>query len=238
MFSSRIKWDLKTNRLAQLLEEKGNAGMAILDLTESNPTRAGFIYPQQELFGAMREAQAMLYQPTPRGLLIARDAICGYYMERGLSLDSRQIHLTASTSEGYSYLFKLLADQGESVRVPRPSYRVFECLAALENVELRPYELSYIHPAGWQINLDSIEKALNGETRAIIVVNPNNPTGSFIKEKELETLNEICAREDLALIVDEVFADYAFEASHQRVGSLVSNGTVLTFVMSGLSKIA
>jgi alanine-synthesizing transaminase len=238
MFSSRIKWDLKKNLLAQLIEEKRRGGADVLDLTESNPTRAGFIYPRHEILGAMSEEQAMVYQPTPRGSLDARDAICGYYRERGLSVDPDRIHLTASTSEGYAYLFKLLADPGESVLVPQPSYPLFEFLAALENVALRPYELSYIHPAGWQIDFDSIENALSDQTRAIIVVNPNNPTGSFIRDNELAALNEICARGGLALIVDEVFGDYAYEAGHRRVASLVSNETVLTFVMSGLSKIA
>lgn len=238
MFSSRIKWDLKTNRLAQLLEEKRRAGIDLLDLTESNPTQAGFIYPGQEILGALSEAQALVYRPTPRGLSIAREAICGYYLERGFPLDPDRIHLTASTSEGYGYLFKLLADRGESVLVPQPSYPLFEFLAALENVELLPYELFYLHPGGWQIDFDSIEKALSDKTRAIIVVSPNNPTGSFIKDNELAALNDICARSDLALIVDEVFGDYVFESGSKHVRSLVSNESILTFVMSGLSKIA
>lgn len=237
MFSRRFKWSLESSRFARLIEVKKKSGARILDLTESNPTRAGFDYPAEEILGALAQAPAMLYEPAPRGLLIAREAVAGYYAERGLSVDPERVHLTASTSEGYSYLFKLLADQGQSVLVPQPSYPLFEFLAALEGVELRPYELSYVHTAGWRIDFDSVEKAIAANTRAIILVNPNNPTGSFIKLREVELLNEICARRNLALIVDEVFGDYGFSDDESRAKSLVSNDAVLTFLMSGLSKV-
>jgi aspartate/methionine/tyrosine aminotransferase len=237
MFSSRFKWNLESNQLALLTDEKRRVGARILDLTESNPTRVGFDYPAEEILGALAQARAMIYEPTPRGLLIAREAVAGYYAERGLAVDPERVHLTASTSEGYSYLFKLLADRGQSFLIPQPSYPLFEFLAALEGVELRPYELSYVHPAGWRIDFDSVEKAIGANTRAIILVNPNNPTGSFVKLREVECLNEICARHKLALIVDEVFGDYGFSDDEGRATSLVSNDVVLTFVMSGLSKI-
>ncbi len=237
MFSSRIKWSLESNRLARLLEEKRRSRKNVLDLTESNPTRVGFVYPADEILSALGQEPAMIYEPTPRGLMVTREAIAGYYDERGSDVDSERIHLTASTSEGYSYLFKLLADHGRSVLVPQPSYPLFEFLAALEGVELSPYELSYVHPAGWRIDFNSIGEAINQETSAIIVVNPNNPTGSFIKQNELERLNEVCVRHDLALIVDEVFADYAFDSSEQRAAPLVTNDSALTFVMSGVSKV-
>jgi alanine-synthesizing transaminase len=220
-----------------LLEEKKRAGARILDLTESNPTRAGFDYPSEEVLGPLAQAQAMLYEPEPRGLPVAREAVAGYYAERGFDVDPERIHLTASTSEAYSFLFKLLADHGESVLVPQPSYPLFEFLAALEGVELRPYELHYVHAAGWSIDFDSIERAVAPSARAIILVSPNNPTGSFIKLREVERLNAICARHDLALIADEVFGDYGFEGDDRRAESLVSNKSALTFVMSGLSKI-
>jgi aspartate/methionine/tyrosine aminotransferase len=237
MFSTRFKWNLETNKLAQLIAEKKLAGAHILDLTESNPTRAGFDFPADEILSALAQAPAMLYEPQPKGLLIAREAVAAYYAERGFAVDPEHIHLTASTSEAYSYLFKLLADKGDNVLVPQPSYPLFDFLAALEGVELRPYELGYYHPAGWQIDFDSIEQALTPATRAIILVNPNNPTGSFIKRDELRRLNEICARHELALIVDEVFSDYAFGEDERRTASLVDNSEVLTFVMSGFSKI-
>jgi len=237
MFSDRFKWSLEPNRFARLIEEKKRAGARILDLTESNPTRAGLDYPTEEILGALAQAPAMLYEPAPRGLPVAREAVAGYYAERGFDVDPERIHLTASTSEAYSFLFKLLAGQGESVLVPRPSYPLFEFLAALEGVELRPYELHYVHPAGWSIDFDSVEKAVAPNTRAIILVSPNNPTGSFTKLSEVERLNAICARHDLALIADEVFGDYGFADDRGRAVSLVSNDSALTFVMSGLSKV-
>ncbi len=237
MFSSRFKWSLASNRLALLIEEKRRAGARIFDLTESNPTRAGFDYPTEEILAALAQAPAMLYEPAPRGLLAAREAVAGYYAERGFSVDPERIHLTASTSEAYSYLFKLLADQGQSILVPQPSYPLFEFLAALEGVDPRPYQLNYVHPAGWQIDFDSIDAAISNDTRAIIIVSPNNPTGSFVKVREVERLNAICAKYDLALVVDEVFGDYGFEADDRRVASLVTNDAALTFVMSGLSKV-
>jgi aspartate/methionine/tyrosine aminotransferase len=237
MFSNRFRWSLESNRLARLIEAKKQSGAPILDLTESNPTRAGFDYPTEEILSALAQTPAMLYEPAPRGLAVARRSVAGYYAERGFSVDPERLHLAASTSESYSYLFKLLADPHQSVLVPQPSYPLFEFLAALEGVELRHYELSYARGAGWRIDFDSVEKAITADARAIIVVSPNNPTGSFIKLHEVEALNAICAERRLALIVDEVFGDYGFEADDGRAQSLVSNDAALTFVMSGLSKV-
>lgn len=237
MFSNRFKWGLETNQLARLIEAKRRSGAPILDLTESNPTRAGFDYPRGEILVALAQTPAMLYEPAPRGLIVAREAVAGYYAERGFSVDPEHIHLTTGASEAYSYLFKLLADEHQSVLVPQPSYPLFEFLAALEGVDLRRYELSYVHNLGWRIDFDSVERAITSDTRAIIVVSPNNPTGSFIKLHDVERLNAICAERGLALIVDEVFGDYGFGADESRAASLVSNDAALTFVMSGLSKI-
>lgn len=236
MFSNRFKWNLETNRLAQLIEEKRRAGIRLLDLTESNPTRAGFEFPAEKILSALNNAEAMLYEPQPKGLLLAREAVAGYYAERGFTVQTDCIHLTASTSEAYSFLFKLLANHGDNVLVPQPSYPLFDFLATLEGVELRPYELEYV-PSGWKIDFDSIERAVTPATRAVILVSPNNPTGSFVKREELRRLNELCARHNLALIVDEVFSDYGFDDDESRVASLVENADALTFVMSGFSKI-
>jgi hypothetical protein len=220
-----------------LIEEKKKSGAPILDLTESNPTRAGFDYPTEEILAALAQPAAMLYEPAPRGLIVGREAVAGYYAERGLSADPEHIHLTTGASEAYSYLFKLLADEHQSVLAPQPSYPLIEFLAALEGVDLRHYELNYINSLGWRVDFDSVERAISPNTRAIIVVSPNNPTGSFIKLQEVERLNAICAKRGLALIVDEVFGDYGFDADESRAASLVSNAAALTFVMSGLSKI-
>jgi alanine-synthesizing transaminase len=236
-FSTRFKWNLDSNRLALLLEEKRREHARVLDLTLSNPTRVGLKYPADAVLNALGRPEAIAYDPSPRGLSVAREAVSDYYRERGFEVDPAHLHLTSSTSEGYSYLFKLLADQGESVLAPQPSYPLFEFLAALEGVELRPYELTYLHPVGWEIDFDSMERAIDDGTRAVIVVSPNNPTGSFIKRPEIERLNGICSRHGLALICDEVFGDYFFEADERRAPSLVTNHSVLTFVLSGFSKI-
>jgi alanine-synthesizing transaminase len=236
MFSSRFKWTLTTNRLALLLAEKKKAGAPILDLTESNPTRAGFQYPAAEILAALADPRAMTYEPTPRGLVSARRAVADYYRARGEAVEPEHIHLTASTSEAYGWLFKLLADEGDNVLVPQPSYPLFDFLAALEGVELRPYELIYTHPTGWHFDFDSLRQAMTPRTRAVIVVNPNNPTGSFIKSHELDELTGICAASQLALVVDEVFADYAFNPDDARAASLAIVSSTLTFVMNGFSK--
>ncbi|MGE0882853.1 MAG: pyridoxal phosphate-dependent aminotransferase [Blastocatellales bacterium] len=237
MFSSRFKWNLESNRLSQLIAERRKAGIQIFDLTESNPTRAGFDYPAEEILPALANGDAMVYEPQPKGLFVAREAVAAYYAERGFAVEPERIHLTASTSEAYSYLFKLLANHGDEVLIPQPSYPLFDFLASLEGVELRPYELEYFHPQGWRIDFDSIERVITPMTRAIILVSPNNPTGSFIKNDELQRLNQICVDRNLALIVDEVFGDYGFGKDENRAASLVENSDVLTFVMSGFSKI-
>ena len=237
MFSKRFRWSLEANKLARLIEEKRRSGAQILDLTVSNPTRVAIDFPVAEILDGLTQAQSMRYEATPRGLPIARQAVADYYREHGFDVDPDRIHLTASTSEGYSYLFKLLVDHGQSVLVPQPSYPLFEFLAALEGVNLQSYELSYLHPAGWRLDFDSIKRAITTETRAIIIVNPNNPTGSFIKKTEIAELNEICSRHELALIIDEVFNDYPLTSACEHQSSFVNNDSVLTFVMSGLSKV-
>ena len=236
MFSSRLPRDLQPNRLAGLVEAKRGAGASLLDLTESNPTRAGFSYPSEEIVRAFTAGKSLVYEPAPTGLAEARAAVAGYYVERGQPADPERILLTASTSEAYAYLFKLLADPGGEVLVPRPSYPLFEFLAAMEGVRIAQYPLVY-HD-GWSIDLDALARAAVSRTRAVIVVNPNNPTGSFIKREELETLVRFCATRDLAIISDEVFADYAFGPDPRRVRSLCGVEEALTFCLSGLSKVA
>ncbi|MFN7623423.1 MAG: pyridoxal phosphate-dependent aminotransferase [Acidobacteriota bacterium] len=237
MFSSRIKWDLTANRLAGLLAEKRAAGQPIFDLTEANPTRAGLLSAGEQLLTSFATPDILTYEPEPRGLPKARAAVAAYYAQRGLATDVENIHLTASSSEGYSWLFKLLADHGEAVLVPQPSYPLFDFLATLEGVRLIPYQLRYYHHLGWRIDFDSLTAALTPAVRAIILVTPNNPTGSFIKRDELSRLNELCQQQRLALIVDEVFGDYFLTPDSGRVDSLVGNEGALTFVLSGLSKI-
>jgi aspartate/methionine/tyrosine aminotransferase len=235
VFSSRFHWDTRPNRLTRLLEAKRAAGCAIFDLTQSNPTRAALDYPA-EIPAALASPAALDYDPAPAGAPAARAAVSGYYVARGLSVSPDRILLTASTSEGYAYLFKLLADPGDEVLAPRPSYPLFEFLAAMESVVVRQYPLLYEH--GWGIDLEALAAEMNERTRAVIVVNPNNPTGSYLKRAEAEALARLCAARGVALISDEVFADYAFAPDARRVSSACQIEGCLSFAMSGLSKVA
>ncbi len=235
LFSSRFHWNLEPNRIARALEDKRRLGGRLLDLTESNPTRAGLHYPA-EFVQALADPRILLYDPAPAGLREAREAVARYYEARGIAVAPERILLTASTSEAYAYLFKLLADPGDEVLVPRPSYPLFEYLATMESVKVRSYPLVYY--GSWQIDWEELAAAITERTRAIVVVNPNNPTGSFLKVGELEQLMALSAEREIALISDEVFSDYAFSPDAERAPSVASLESGLAFALSGLSKIA
>jgi alanine-synthesizing transaminase len=235
VFSSRVPDDFRPNRLTQAVDTLRRQGAPVLDLTASNPTQAGFRYPP-EVVRAFDNQAVLQYEPTPAGLVEARNAVVRYYGSRGVTVEPERILLTASTSEAYGYLFKLLANPGDHVLVPRPSYPLFECLAAMESVALRSYPLSY--DGGWAMDLDALAAMVNERTRAVILVNPNNPTGSFLKRGELQRLVPWCAERGIPLISDEVFSDYGFAEDPQRVSTLAAVEGCLTFSMSGLSKIA
>ena len=211
------------------------AGARILDLTESNPTHAGLHYPA-EIVEAFDDARMLVYEPAPAGTPEARDAVSAYYAARGHAVPAAQVLLTASTSEAYGYLFKLLTNPGDQVLVPSPSYPLFEFLADMESVAVRPYPLEY-HGA-WRIDIAALEASVTPRTRAIILVNPNNPTGSYVKREELRALTALCAARGMALISDEVFADYALTGDAERVTTLAAVEECLAFSMSGLSKVA
>jgi hypothetical protein len=236
MFSSRTNWPLTPNRLARATEELRREQVPLLDLTESNPTRCGFEYDKQAILEALAIPQALSYEPDPRGLLVARQAVASYYAERGIPLDLGQIFLTTSTSEAYSYVFRLLADSADTVMVPQPSYPLFDFLAGLNDVRVAAYPL--IYDQGWQIDWPTLAKRLEARTRAILVVHPNNPTGSFVRRRELAQLLAFCQRGDMALVADEVFADYPLAADAQRVVSHAAVTEALTLTLSGLSKIS
>jgi len=232
VFSSRLKFDLRPNPLSRLLAEKRRARENVLDLTESNPTRAGFVYPEREILEALSDPALLHYDPAPRGLLSAREAVSRYYAGRGIDTSASRLVLTASTSEAYAYLFKLLADPGDEVLVPRPSYPLFEFLAAMESVVVQPYSLRY--DGAWHLDFESLERAVTERTCAVVVVNPNNPTGSFLKREEARRLDEFAARHRIAILDDEVFSDYAFA----KAPAAAFPGAAPVFTMSGLSKIA
>ena len=185
MFSTRTPEDLTPNRLTEALEAARAEGRTILDLTESNPTRAGLDYPA-DLLRLLADPRGLTYAPSPFGLLEARAAVARDYLRRGVHATLERIALTASTSEAYGCLFKLLTDAGDEVLIPRPSYPLFDHLASLDRVTARPYDLD--PDAGWRIDFASLEASLTSRTRAILVVSPNNPTGSFVTSDEVEHL--------------------------------------------------
>jgi alanine-synthesizing transaminase len=240
-FSSRLHWDLAPNRLTQLLDEKRAAGTPILDLTESNPTAAGFAYPSDAILSALADPRLLRYEPAAAGMPAARAAVSEYYSaehysgRRARPISPERILLTASTSEAYAFVFKLLADPGDEVLVPSPSYPLFDYLAALDSVHVVQYPLVY-HQA-WKIDFDALARSVTSRSRAIVLVNPNNPTGSFLKQFELGPLLDLCLEHKLALISDEVFADYVFDHQASLVRSLTGVDDVLTFCLSGLSKV-
>lgn len=236
MFSSRLDFDLSQNRLSRLLAELRTAGTGVLDLTESNPTRAGFSYPDAEILTSLAEPGSLLYSPEPTGSSTAREAIAAHYAAKGLRVRADSVVLTTSTSESYAYILKLLADPGHEILVPRPSYPLFEYLAALESVRIVQYPL--IYTGEWSIDFQVLERAASERARAVILVNPNNPTGSFLKQHELEKLIALARSHDLAIVSDEVFADYSFSSDRHRVASLVEVKDTLTFCLSGLSKVS
>jgi alanine-synthesizing transaminase len=235
MFSSRTDWLLAPNRLTRQLEERRRQGLPVLDLTESNPTRCGFA-SDHEILKSLQDPRSLVYEPDPRGFLGARQAVCKYYAARGASVTPEQVFLTTSTSEAYTYAFRLLADPGDKVLVPQPSYPLFDFLAGINDLEVVLYPLRYKHD--WRIDLDDVRDCWVPGAKAMIVVHPNNPTGSFVKSGELEFLTECCRQSQGALIADEVFADYSLEAGENRVLSHAAASDVLTFTLSGLSKIS
>jgi aspartate/methionine/tyrosine aminotransferase len=233
MFAKRTNWNLETNRLSAALAAYRAAGKPLIDLTVSNPTECGFQYDEGAILGALRNPAAMKYEPNPRGLAVARDAVAGYYAERGAVVANHDIFLTTSTSEAYTYAFRTLCDPGDEVLIPEPSYPLFEFLADIQDVRLVRYPLVYDH--GWQIDFHSLERAVTARTRGLIVVHPNNPTGHFVKTDEMRKLNEICMAREIAIIADEVFLD--FDLGDKRHATFAANSGALTFTMSGLSKI-
>jgi alanine-synthesizing transaminase len=236
VFSERTRWDRAPNPLSQALDRKRAAGVAIADLTESNPTRCGFQYPDAEIRAALSDPEVTRYAPDPRGLPAARDAVVRYYQELGASVPADRLLLTASTSEAYSYVFRLLCDPGDEVLVPEPSYPLFDFLTGLDAVTPRHYALR--RDDGWHIDFDSIQGALTPKTRAIVLIHPHNPTGVFLKSSEVRSLEELARSRGIALVCDEVFADYAAAADPGRCVTSAGDRRALTFTLSGLSKVA
>jgi aspartate/methionine/tyrosine aminotransferase len=240
MFSKRTNWQREENAYTRTLHRHRASGKAILDLTVSNPTACGFQYDEATILAALSDSAAFRYDPEPKGLPKAREAVIEYYRtkNRHASLNLERLILTTGTSEAYSFLFRLLCEPGDEVVIAQPSYPLFEFLATIHDVKLRPFRLVYDH--GWQIDFAALTRAISSLTRAVVVVHPNNPTGHFVSSSEAEQLQKLCLERELALVVDEVFLDYKMPTAdtRQKRGSFVFDAQALTFVVSGLSKIA
>lgn len=233
MFSSRTRWDRAENRLTRAIEARRERGVAILDLTETNPTRVGLTAPAGVL-DLLARPESLAYAPDPRGWSAAREAVADDARRRGVEVAPDQVVLTASTSEAYALAFKLLCDPGDAILVPRPSYPLFDFLAGLESVRVDRYAL--VLDETWRLDLEDLRHEISPETRAVVVVNPNNPTGSFLKGDELAALLDLCAERGLAVISDEVFADYAFAPDARRVSAIDGGDRALVLSFGGLSK--
>ena len=234
MFSGRVPARLELNKVSQALATRRREGRPFLDLTISNPTRVGLAYPP-DLLAPLADPCGLDYTPTPFGLTEARRAVAVDFARRGMDVPIERIALTASTSEAYSLLFKLLCDAGDEVLIPRPSYPLFDHLTRLDAVSAVPYDLEY--HGQWSLDLGSVQRACTSRTRALLIVNPNNPTGSFVSVDELAQLAHLCATRGIAIISDEVFADYELSpGAAASAGRLAEQRDVLGFTLGGLSK--
>jgi alanine-synthesizing transaminase len=235
-WSARTQWDLAETPWARQLARLRAAGAHLLDLTASNPTRCGFAYDEASTLAPLNDPASLFYEPDPRGLRSAREAVSRYYRDHGGAVEPDQIFLTTGTSEAYSFLFRLLCDPGHEVLIGQPGYPLFDFLAQLDDVRLVPYELFYDH--GWHLDLESLHRRVTARTRAIALVHPNNPTGHFTRPAERAAVEEFCRDHDLALIVDEVFLDYGLPGQPAGQSFATGGHPVPTFVLSGLSKVA
>ena len=234
MFADRTNWNLTPNRLSNALALHRAAGKRLVDLTISNPTECGFDCDSAAILLALSNPASLAYAPNPRGLEIARQAVAAYYAACGDNVSIEDIVLTTSTSEAYSFVFRTLCNPGDELLIPEPSYPLFGFLADLHDLKLARYPLVYDHR--WQIDFHALELAITPRTRGVIVVHPNNPTGHFTRPEEVARLNEICSARQMAVVVDEVFFDFALD--EHRPASFAANTGALTFTISGLSKIS
>ncbi|MBV9499927.1 MAG: pyridoxal phosphate-dependent aminotransferase [Acidobacteriaceae bacterium] len=235
-YSERLHWSSSRNSLTLLIEAKRSAGEKLLDLTVSNPTEVLPDYPHVQIANALCSIRDFTYRPDSFGLPAARAIIAGIYGKYGISLEASQIALTASTSEAYGLLFKLLCNPGDEILVPVPCYPLFEYLAKLECVRIVPYRLSY--DGSWFLDFADLEERISPATRALVVINPHNPTGSFLKQPEASRLIALAQERQIPIISDEVFMEYALDDDSSRIATLAGHESGLMFSLNGLSKMA
>lgn len=233
ILSQRTSWPLQKNSLIDKLEQMRSREESIIDLTESNPTQCGLNYPQEGILGALSKNENLAYHPDPRGMLKAREAVCQYYHENDVAITPDQVFLTACTSEAYSHLFRLLVESEENILLPRPSYPLFQYLADLDNVQAHYYDLNLNDR--WSVDFANLRSKFTRETKAVVTVNPNNPTGNFISPQEAEQLYDMCENRQIPLISDEVFFDFYTDPSVERV-SMADQSRILSFTLGGISK--
>ncbi len=235
MFSNRLNKNIEGNKISKLLEGKKSNGIKVLDLTESNPTNSEFKYNINNILKFISNPNSEKYFPSPKGLETARIAVLKYYKDKNINLDIDNIFITSSTSEAYSYIFKLLTNPFDEILIPRPSYPLFSFILELESLHSKYYDLIYSNNNVWEIDYGNIESEITNKTKAIIIVNPNNPTGNYIKRNELKNIINICKENNIAIISDEVFIDYNINSN--EINTIAKVNDVLTFTLSGLSKI-
>jgi alanine-synthesizing transaminase len=238
VFASRTNWLLAPNRFSAALDKHRAAGRELLDLTASNPPAVGLRFDASAILSSLADPRALEYHPDAKGLPVARDAVTAYYRERGVTIDPDRLVLTTSTSEGYSFIFRLLCDPGDEILVPAPSYPLFQFLADIQDLRLQTYPLFYDH--GWHLDMHALTTAAGDRTRAILLVHPNNPTGSYVKHNEAEQVHALCSQRGMALVVDEVFLDFAHDggSGFSFASQPATANPPVTFTLSGLSKIA
>ena len=232
MFADRTRWDLSLNTITSTLSRLKNSDAKITDLTVSNPTQAGFFYPDKEILNALNKRENLIYQPSAKGLLEAREAVCAYYSQKGVDISPEKVLLTSSTSEAYSFLFRLLANPKDKILFPRPSYPLFDFLGGINDVNISFYPLEY--KSKWRLARQRFASLLTG-SRAVVIVSPNNPTGSFFSQQDMDFVNAECAHSNIPIICDEVFGDYIFD-EQSAFPTFAGNKQVLTFTLGGLSK--
>lgn len=232
-FSNRTDWASEENPLSQKIAELKRRGIALLDLTASNPARCGFHYADESLLSALIHEKNLDYDPNPRGLVNAREAIAGYYAAKNIRVTPEQIFLTSSTSEAYNFIFRLLANPGDNVLIPQPSYPLIDYLAAISDVELKKYALRYADR--WRTDFDSLTGLADTRTKAILLVHPNNPTGHYVCTEDIRALTQLSAKQTLPLVVDEVFFDFPIQPD-LTPRSFAANHESLIFTVSGISK--
>lgn len=234
MFAKRTGWNLEPNPLSQVLARVRSDGKKVLDLTVSNPTACGFDYDSEAILKSLGNPEALRYEPDPRGIESARNAVAAYYAEHGVHVPVESMILTTGTSEAYRFAIRLLCEPGDEVLVPEPSYPLLGFLAGIEDATLVPYPLVY--QGVWRIDFSAIERALTTRARALVVVHPNNPTGNYCRPEDAQRLSRLCAERGMAIVADEVFLDFALNGPVPA--SFAGHEQALTFTLSGLSKIA